>query len=195
MSLALTIIRDEHRALASVLKGLQHLVDQVGSGQQEPDFRLMWALVDYVEQFPDKLHHPKEDGYLFPLLRARVPAAAAALDELERQHHDGPQVIAEVRQALRGYEADAGQRQVLQTAVNAYADFQWAHMTQEEREILPLCEANLQPDDWAQIDAAFQSNDDPMVGVARRQEFRELFRTVVNLMPAPLGLGPERGRR
>ncbi|MBN8508334.1 MAG: hypothetical protein J0L57_06955 [Burkholderiales bacterium] len=45
---------------------------------------------------------------------------------------------------------------------------------------------------WAPIDAAFKSNNDPMVGVDRQKEFRGLFRTVANPMPAPMGLGPER---
>lgn len=192
MTQALTIIRDEHRALASVLKGLQYLVGEIRSGQQTPDFGLMKALVAYIEQFPDRLHHPKEDQYLFPALRARDPAAAAALDALEQQHRDGPTVIGTVQHALRDYEADPAKLDAFAKAVDAYADFQWAHMSKEEEEILPLAEKALQPDDWAPIDAAFASNNDPMVGIDRQKEFRELFRKVVNLMPAPMGLGPER---
>ncbi|MCB1713731.1 MAG: hemerythrin domain-containing protein, partial [Candidatus Competibacteraceae bacterium] len=72
-----------------------------------------------------------------------------------------------------------------------YAGFQWAHMNKEEDVILPLAEKALLPSDWAEIDAAFSSNADPMVGVSTQREFRELFRRVVNLMPAPMGLGPE----
>jgi hypothetical protein len=79
-------------------------------------------------------------------------------------------------------------------AVDAYADFQWAHKTKEEQEVLPLAEIVLQPEDWAHIDAAFSSNDDPLVGVGPQKEFRALFRAVVNAMPAPMGLGPERRR-
>jgi hemerythrin-like domain-containing protein len=192
MTLALTIIRDEHRALASVLKGLQYLVEQIGSRQQTPDFALMKAMVDYIEQFPDRLHHPKEDLHLFPVLRQRDPAAAAALDELEEQHRVGPDFIGRVKQALRDFEADRGALDAFEKALTGYADFQWAHMSKEEKEILPLAEKALQPDDWVQIDAAFKSNNDPLVGVDRQKEFRELFRRVVNLMPAPMGLGPER---
>jgi hemerythrin-like domain-containing protein len=192
MTLASTIIRDEHRALASVLKGFQYLVEQIRSGQQKPDFVLMKAILAYIEHYPDRLHHPKEDQYLFPALRARAPAAAAVIDELEQQHHSGPDVIGRVVQALRAYEAEPGQLELLKNALDAYADFQWAHMRKEEEEILPLAERVLEPADWERIDAAFKSNNDPMVGVDRQQEFRELFRRVVTLMPAPMGLGPAR---
>lgn len=192
MTLALTIIRDEHRALASVLKGLQYLVEEIRGGRQSADFTLLNAIVAYVEHFPDRLHHPKEDRYLFPALRTRHPGAAAALDELEAQHRDGPDVIGRVKQALGDYRADPGKLEALRAAVDAYADFQWAHMRKEEQDVLPLAEAALRPEDWAPIDAAFKSNNDPMVGVDRQKEFRELFRKVVHLMPAPMGLGPER---
>lgn len=193
MTVALTIIRDEHRALASVLKGLQYLVEQIRAGQQQPDFVLMKAILAYIEHYPDRLHHPKEDQYLFPALRARAPAAGAIIDELERQHHDGPDVIGRVVQALNAYASKTGTVDQFKSAVDAYADFQWAHMRKEEQEILPLAEESLNSDDWARIDAAFRSNADPLVGVERQQEYRELFRRVVNLMPAPMGLGPARG--
>jgi hemerythrin-like domain-containing protein len=193
MTLALTIIRDEHRALASVLKGLQYLVDRLQAGQTPPDFVLMKAIVAYIEHFPDRLHHPKEDAYLFPALLERAPTAAAVIAELERQHQDGPGLVGAVTQALQDYEAYAGRIGPLKTAVDAYASFQWQHMRLEEEQVLPLAESALQPADWERIDAAFQSNNDPLVGVERQQEFRELFRRVVNLMPAPMGLGPPQG--
>lgn len=193
MAVALTIIRDEHRALASVLKGLQYLLDPVHSGRQKPDFALMKAILAYIEHFPDRLHHPKEDQYLFPVLRERDPSVCSALDELERQHHSGPDVIARVAQAMRDCEANASQLASLKQAVDDYADFQWSHMRKEEQEILPAAERALLPADWELIDAAFKSNNDPLVGVERQQEFRELFRRVVNLMPAPMGLGPAQG--
>lgn len=193
MAVALTIIRDEHRALASVLKGLQYLLDPVHSGRQKPDFALMKAILAYIEHFPDRLHHPKEDQYLFPVLRERDPSVCVVLDDLERQHHSGPDVIARVAQAMRDCEANASQLASLKQAVDDYADFQWSHMRKEEQEILPAAERALLPADWELIDAAFQSNNDPLVGVERQQEFRELFRRVVNLMPAPMGLGPAQG--
>jgi hemerythrin-like domain-containing protein len=193
MAVALTIIRDEHRALASVLKGLQYLLDPVHSGRQKPDFALMKAILAYIEHFPDRLHHPKEDQYLFPVLRERDPSVCVVLDELERQHHSGPDVIARVAQAMRDCEANASQLASLKQAMDDYADFQWSHMRKEEQEILPAAERALLPADWELIDAAFKSNNDPLVGVERQQEFRELFRRVVNLMPAPMGLGPAQG--
>jgi hypothetical protein len=121
------------------------------------------------------------------------PTATAPWCCRRARHHSGPDVIARVAQALRDCEANASQLASLKQAVDDYADFQWSHMRKEEQEILPAAERALLPADWELIDAAFKSNNDPLVGVERQQEFRELFRRVVNLMPAPMGLGPAQG--
>ena len=47
----------------------------------------------------------------------------------------------------------------------------------------------LTPADWAEIDAAFLDNDDPVFGSAARAEFRELFHKVASLAPVSVGLG------
>ena len=192
MSLAITIIRDEHRALASVVKGLQFLIQEIQNRGQQPDFPLMQAIVSYIGQFPDRLHHPKEDQYLFPALRRRNPAASADLDILEDEHQRGTAVTQRVIDTLRDYQADPSQFEGFAQAVDDYANFHWAHMSREEQVIMPMAEQSLLPEDWVEINAAFKANSDPLVGINTQREFRELFRRLVNLMPAPIGLGPER---
>lgn len=191
MSIAATIIRDEHRALASVIKGLQFLIQEIQNRGQKPDFALLQAIVSYVEQFPDKLHHPKEDQYLFPALRLRYPASATDLDILQDEHERGTAVTTRVVETLREYAADPARFEAFAQAVDDYANFHWAHMHREENVILPLAEAHLTPQDWTQINAAFKSNSDPLVGINTQREFRELFRRLVNIIPAPYGLGAE----
>jgi hemerythrin-like domain-containing protein len=192
MTIATTIIRDEHRALASVIKGLQFLVQEIQNRGQTPDFPLLQSIVSYIEQFPDRLHHPKEDQYLFPALRLRHPAAAAELDILEDEHARGTPLTARVASTLRAYQADPSQFEAFANAVDDYANFHWAHMRREENVILPLTEKHLTSEDWVGINAAFKSNSDPLVGINTQREFRELFRRLVNLIPAPHGLGAER---
>ena len=68
-------------------------------------------------------------------------------------------------------------------------------MRKEEDEVLPLAAQALTADDWAAIDAAFASNNDPIVGVPASKAFRELFRRLVAIVPPPLGVGPEPSAR
>src|SRR5215469_15337634 len=80
---ALRIIHDEHRSLAAVLHGMLYLVNNVRSRGTRPDFRVLGAMIYYIDAFPERFHHPKEDRYLFARLRARCPAARPLLDRLE----------------------------------------------------------------------------------------------------------------
>ena len=59
------------------------------------------AVFDYIEQFIDRSHHPKEDDYLFRLLRLRSAEAAAILDRLQAEHRNGPDKLA--RLARQGH--------------------------------------------------------------------------------------------
>jgi hypothetical protein len=56
--------------------------------------------------------------------------------------------------------------------------------------VLPLAEKALTAQDWTELDAAFLANRDPLTGHEPEQEYRALFSRIVNLLPAPIGLGP-----
>jgi len=189
MHKALTVIREEHRALAGVLHGLQYLVKQIGEAKAEPDFELLNAMITYILAFPVRLHHPKEDEYLFSVLRSRDAEIAPVLDELETEHSTDREYAGALREALRRYQQDPAELQTFAAALDRYAAFQWAHMRKEEDVVLPAAERALAPDDWSAIDAAFESNRDPLVGVRVAEEFRELFQRIMAAAPAPIGTG------
>lgn len=194
MPRAIDIIRDEHRSFAAMLEGLLHLAGEIRAERSEPDFALFAAMLDYIEAFPEKLHHPKEDEYVYARLRQRRPDAGALLDDLAAEHVRGHALIAGLTAALASYrQGTPGAFATFDNVLKQYADFHWEHMRKEEEEALPLAQAALTPDDWREIDAAFASNADPLVGLPATKALRELFRRVVNLAPPPIGVGPPRG--
>jgi hemerythrin-like domain-containing protein len=188
MKTAIDIIKSEHRALAAVLSGLSAFVDGIAAGKFEPDFTLIAAMIEYVSEVPEKVHHPKEDDYLFPALRKRSASAAAILDELESEHHIGRSKIAALKIALDDYRVagDAGSP-AFREWIKAYVDFQWQHMSKEEKHVLPLAREVLTAEDWAAIDRAFTANDNPWEGPAG--EYRQLFTRIVTIAPDPIGVG------
>ena len=188
---ATDIIRDEHRSFAAVLHGLGYLATELKAGRMEPDFTLLDAMLRYIEGFPERLHHPKEDEFLFPAVRRCAPETIAAIEELTRQHDEGRRLITELRDALERFRGLAGVAPFAE-AVERYADFHWKHMRIEEDQILPAADAKLAPKDALVVDAAFAANEDPISGVSEAREFRDLFRRIVNLAPAPIGVGPVR---
>lgn len=188
MQRALHVIRDEHRSLSAVLHALRHVSQEYASTGARPDFRLLWAMIDYVDRFPERLHHPKEDEQLFRLLRLRAPQARATLDALGAEHVEGIARIARLREILEHLEAGRVNTRDFADVARDYADFQWRHMRLEEDAVLPLAERVLTGPDWIEINAAFDANDDPLVGLDTKTSLEALYSRIVALTPGPYGL-------
>lgn len=187
-------IRREHRSISAVLHGLRQLAKDAEDPTLRPRFDVFHAMIYYIDQFPERLHHPKEDRYLFALLAARAPQTRKLVEELRAEHVMGAQLIRDLEQALVALEVGwAGGARAFCAAVDAYAEFHWSHMRKEEKELLPLAERFLTEEDWREIDAGFAGNDDPIADL-REQDFEKLFTRIVTLAPEPIGLG-ERWRR
>lgn len=159
MQSAIAIIKDEHRSMASVIKGLLDNVAAIRKGDVEPDVHLFAAMFDYIEGYPDRLDHPKEDEYLFRFLRQRCAESHGILDELQEEHARGGELLESLRQALAAFRKNAD-LDAFEAALKAYADFYWNHMAKEEKLVLPLAAEHLTAEDWQVIDTAFQANRD-----------------------------------
>jgi branched-chain amino acid transport system ATP-binding protein len=190
---AIRIIRAEHRSLAAVLDGMIYFVHQIRDRGAEPDFNLLGAMIYYFDTVPERFHHPKEDEYLFHLLRLRRPDAVPLLERLKSEHRVGAEKIRTLALALTRYQqGGAAEFSNFMAAVEAYASFQWKHMGTEEKEVLPLAEKHLTAPDWEVIDAAFLGHTDPMLGAKAGTEYEALFGRIFKLAPPPIGMGPTR---
>lgn len=189
---SVAIIKQEHRALEMVLEVLQRLVGDIAEQRSERDFALLAATLYYIDDFPERFHHPKEDNYLFKALRRRTTQFNAVLDELQAEHIRSAQMTAYLQCAFVHYQGGApdGLR-LFRAAVDAYAGMLRDHMRKEE-ELLAQPELYLTEEDWREIAAAFDANDDPLFGVNQREEFRKLYFRIVNLLPSKIRMQMQR---
>jgi hemerythrin-like domain-containing protein len=189
MNEAIRILRQEHRSISSVLHGLRELARTAQDPAVRPDFPVFRAMIYYIDAFPERLHHPKEDDVLFPRILLRSPAAASLVRELRDDHVKGASLVRELERALLAFETcwpDGADR--FMEAVEAYTNFHWEHMRKEERALLPLAEVALLDEDWEAIGEAFAGNEDPIRDL-RENDFTQLFSRIVAIAPAPVGLG------
>ena len=189
MKSAITILKSEHRSISAVLQGLKELARMALDPKVKPDFHVLRCMLRYIDEYPEQLHHPKEDDFIFDALAVRAPEARALISELKREHEQGAALVRELERSLLFLEEDwpAGARE-FKAAVDAYAEFEWAHMRKEEQDLLPLAQRHLTPQEWHAIDAAFAGNDDPIADM-QENDFRALFSRIAALAPAPVGLG------
>jgi nucleotide-binding universal stress UspA family protein/hemerythrin-like domain-containing protein len=179
---AIATIKDEHRSLAAVIDGLQHAVRR---GPGAPNFTLLRAMLFYIEAFPERMHHPKEESHLFARLRARTRECDAVLDELQREHRAGEAMFARLRDALAAFEQGAdSQGAEFAAALGDFAGAQLRHMATEERLVLPAASLHLTAADWTEVARAFHDSADPRLGAERDESFRQLFARLLNLQAA-----------
>ncbi len=188
--LALDVIRDEHQALAAMLRSLSMLLQHARRENQLPPFDVLRAMMFYIDEFPERLHHTKESELLFPRLRQRAPEMAEVLDRLDRDHAAGERAIRDLEHALLAFEVmGESRRAAFEEATERYISAYLDHMAREENDVLPAAKRLLTEADWDELDAAFAANKDPLTGHEPEDGYRPLFRKIVNTAPAPIGLG------
>lgn len=185
---AIQIIQDEHRKLWRVASTINIVADEMDAGSPVPT-PFFHAVFDYIEGFIDHAHHPKEDDFLFRLLRQRSDKAEAVLLQLEANHQHGPATLRALRNELaRAAQGNCG---AFTAALRSYTKNLEEHIRTEERDILPLAREVLLAEDWVVIDKAFADNDDPLFGQQATEQYRELYHRIVALAPESVGLGSQ----
>lgn len=188
-AIALDIIRDEHLAISAVLYALRHTTKQIRTRADtgvdtagSADFALLHAILDYIAAYPDHWHHPKEDDFLFAVLRGKSEEGDRLIALASQEHADGYPMIGAMKRLLADFESGAAAAPFLDAA-DDYVKFEWAHMRREEDRLLPLSQALLTPAEWAGIDEAFRANENPLSGLRPKDEAEELYRRILELAP------------
>jgi len=191
MPRSLQIIRDEHASLAAMLQSMRMLVERGPDEGRKNFFDVLRAMLFYIDEYPERLHHPKESNLLFPKVVKASPRVLGAIDRLERDHMHSEKAARELQHLLLAWELlGPSRRPAFQEAFSKYIDFYLDHMNMEEEVILPEAEKVLSPAEWSEIDAAFEKNADPLTGkYPPTAEYEKLFSLIVQRAPAPIGLG------
>ena len=197
LPLTVRVIRAEHDALAAMLSTLPLLLQAQRRTSTPPDFAALRAMLFYVDEFPERFHHKKESELLFPKLRALAPSMRGTLDELEADHAQGERAVRELQHSLLAWEQMGDtRRDKFEQQIKVYGARYLRHMKREETEVLPRAAEVLGPDDWADLDEAFGSHQDPLAprtGQVVDEAYAPLRQRILSALPAPFGWGPALG--
>jgi hemerythrin-like domain-containing protein len=166
---------DEHRQLDRVFAVLESCVYE--HTQVKPAILdLLASLTDYVVEFPEQVHHPREeviaekliDRGLTPGERVLVEGTVAEHAELAaftaRIARDVDQLLARKPAASESFVGD----------VRHYLELQRAHMRREEQLLFPLALRMLSVEDWSDIGKRCPLVADP-VSEARLDRYRSIY--------------------
>lgn len=174
---ALGLLQDEHHSIAVVVKSMQAMADEAATyAPGGLDMDAFDRMLGYLVDFPEVVHHPKEERYLHAALRRRWPQAEALLARLEDEHREEALRVQRVGDALRALRSGGPEAaQHLARAVEALSAHVLPHMGAEEAMLFPLLRAHLLDEDWDAAMAAFELDRGPRYGELPAEEFRHLF--------------------
>jgi len=188
---SLQTIRDEHASLAAMLRSMRMLIERGPGDSPQQFFDVLRAMLFYIDEFPERLHHTKESELLFPCVLRVAPELEELLARLDRDHQNGEKAVRELQHLLLAWELLGESRMATcVVACQRYLDFYLEHMQLEETVILPEAERLLSDDDWRVLDAAFKENTDPLGGkYPPNPAYDRLFTRIVLKARIPAGLG------
>ena len=189
---SLRIIHEEHASLAAMLRSLMLMVERGPEDSAEQFFDVVRAMLFYIDEFPERLHHPKESDLLFPKVLRADPSCMETVKRLEDDHLKGESNVRELQHLLLAWELLGELRRGAFTEyARRYVDFYLDHMRIEETVILPSAQKHLTASDWKELDTAFAANRDPLSGHASDPVYDRLFTRIVMKAPAPIGVGSQ----
>ena len=174
------LMRD-HRNMTGLLNVLSEELERYRRTRQV-DFEVLSRLTDYILNFPELRHHPRED-LIFKHLKKRNPVAFERAESILAQHRDLAALTRRLSAAVRNLWQDVEMpRAEFESFVEKYIETYRHHMQQEEEVYFPLALMTLQPSDWQAIDAeAALPETDPLFDGKADEEYQALHDRIIRL--------------
>jgi hemerythrin-like domain-containing protein len=145
-------LHNEHVYMFNLLDSLNEQVGYIVSGE-DADFNLLLDIVDYMQNFPDRYHHPKED-IIYQRMALRDSDVARDVLALLDEHRILKKLIDRLADAIRDVHTLPTVLKK-QRAGELCAEYELRlrdHINTEEGQILPRALEVLREEDWFLID-------------------------------------------
>ncbi|MEM5277576.1 hemerythrin domain-containing protein [Cupriavidus taiwanensis] len=167
----------DHIHFASLLDLLEKQVSTFHQGEQ-PDYGLMTTIIQYMRDYGDSVHHPRED-VAYALLVERDPGTQIIISRLLQEHRVIATVGADLLDRLREVESEAvTSRSALEAAAAMYLVYYRNHLSTEEKQVMPRAARFLTDADWAEVAATEPASADPLFGANVKKRFATLRKQI-----------------
>jgi hemerythrin-like domain-containing protein len=175
MSNVVLLLHADHRNVAKLLGLIQQ--QTMNMAQRAPvNYRLLQSILEYLSNYADQCHHPKEDLLYRKLLR-RHPAMAGSLKDLVEEHEKIAQSTGDLMGAVcrsQGQGDLPAPNERLADQLTAYMDLYRRHMLMEEQYFFAAALQRLSRDDFEEIDFTLFDRPDPLFDPESEKRYAEL---------------------
>jgi hemerythrin-like domain-containing protein len=157
----LSQLQDDHRHLDRMLDVLEHEVHLLHRGGL-PQYPLIFEIVAYLCEFPDRVHHPRED-LIYQRMASFQTGLNSLIETIINDHARLHRISGEFGGLLRRVveQGDVPPEAVV-AAGQDFIKHHRLHILREEREIYPCAEALLDDVDWRRIAELSPDGRDPL---------------------------------
>lgn len=141
-----------------------------------PDYSLMRSIIVYIQEYPEKIHHPLED-MIFSILIERVDDVEF-VQELIAEHTQLEVVTRRLRESLESLSNGIVSVEELEQQLSEFLVGQRQHIYLEEAEVYPLVQSVLTKEDWKKLHYAVPVLDEPLFGRRTREDYERLYREI-----------------
>ncbi len=167
-------LRGDHRNMVMLLDLLGAEINRLASSG-EPDYDLVRDIMLYVTEYPDVVHHPKED-IVYRHVKSLRPEIHADLERVETDHQyieeSGLKLKNDVEAISIGANLD---RDELIEKFRHYMEQLREHMYWEETELFSLADELQHYGDWSEVVLANNEISDPLFGSRVECKYRRLL--------------------
>lgn len=155
-------LRTDHHNILRVLRLLKRSLNTLDGKTDSREFERARECIKYLCEYPDNVHHPRED-LMFEMLINREPSIAEKVGDLHREHVDLYTRSKQLHSAMETAETGLSiALEVLHQQASGFSDMQISHMRHEELAVFPLIEQKLTLNDWKEIIAKAPAEKDPV---------------------------------
>jgi hemerythrin-like domain-containing protein len=167
-------LRTDHRNMVQLLDLLDAETVRLADCD-EPDYDLVYDIMTYMSEYPDAVHHPKED-MIYRHLKSIHPDIDESLKHIEDDHKALGEASHEIRRDIDAIAADGVvSRESLAQSLQKYSEDLRKHMYWEEKELFELADALDDDENWTELLKVYDEASDPLFGNQTERRFQKLL--------------------
>jgi hemerythrin-like domain-containing protein len=167
-------LRADHRNMVMLLDLLEVEINSLATSG-EPDYDLVRDIMLYVTEYPDVVHHPKED-IVYRHLKSLRTEIHTDLERVETDHQNLEQLGRKLRNGIEAISNGAKlDRDELIEKLYQYMDQLREHMYWEEENLFSLADELQHFGDWSEVVLKNNEISDPLFGSRVERKYGRLL--------------------
>lgn len=169
---------DEHVHFGRLLDLLDLGIERLAGGQRAAAAPAL-EIIEYLREYSDRYHHPREDA-AFAILERRMPRLGPQFARLREQHgviaQAGERLERQIRTMAGG--SAAARAAELAAAAKLYGLYYRHHIATEETEAVWRAARTLTADEWQAVVDSVPVVFDPRFGATPRERYRGMLQSL-----------------